>query len=60
MAPLNEWLDKLGEKEGKVVGWFAVSPHNPSKLTAHWFDNGEWVRTCFVRFATWPEKFPDV
>ena len=51
-----------GQAKGKNVPftWIPITPPNPSKLTLHYFKNGEWVPTSFVRLVLWPEAFPSV
>ena len=39
----------------KPVTWLPIKPSNPSKLTAHYFENGKWVRLPYVKFIPWPE-----
>lgn len=38
--------------------WIPVKESNPSKLTLHYFDNGKWTPTVYVKFVEWPEMFP--
>lgn len=39
------------------IGWFPTSPSNPSKLIAHKFVNGEWIKLSYAKFVPWPEAF---
>ena len=47
------WQSSLDSEEY----WFPVSRDNPSKLTAHKFVDGEWVRLSYCKFVPWPERF---
>lgn len=54
----GSYQEDLEQIHGAPIGWFPVSERNPSKLTAHKFVNGEWIRLCYSKIVAWPEAFP--
>jgi hypothetical protein len=50
----------LEDEIGAPITWIPITPRNPSKLTAHKFVKGKWVKLCYVKCVPWPEKFAEM